>query len=83
MIRGAATNEIHAIDEIKFLTGKRKLINGDLVTGHTPPRVSRTTRGLFVNFFQHEIGIAALFRKIDIPINMGDFGVTELPSASK
>ena len=73
MIGSATANKIHAIDEIKFLTSKRKLVNGNLMTGHTSRESITNNTGLLVNFFQHEIRIAALFRNIDIPINMGDF----------
>ena len=72
MVACAARDDVHAIDEVEFLRCQIELVDGERAV-HKPPskRVADDAR-LLVNLLQHEIGIAALFGQVKVPIDMRD-----------
>ena len=79
MIARPARDNVNAIDKIKLFRTHVQLI--DLkrsVDQTTSKRVTDNTR-LFVNLFQHEIGITALFGDINIPCDVRGFHIDRFP----
>lgn len=72
MVACAARDDVHAVDEVKFLRCQIELVDGERAV-HEPSskRVANDAR-LLVNLLQHEIGVSALFCQVKVPIDMRD-----------
>ena len=70
MVAGATADDVDTIDEVELLARKRELFDADLLTRHAArQRVTHHAR-LFVDLLQHEVWIATLFRRVDVPVHM-------------
>ena len=75
MVARAAGDHVDAVDEVELLVGEPQLVDIELAAVHAPhERVAYHAR-LLVDLLEHEVGVAALLRHVDIPIDMGDGGL--------
>ena len=70
MVTCAARDNGHALHQVQFLGGHVQLVNAQMAAHHTTRQRVADNARLLVDFLQHEIGIAAFFSGINIPVNM-------------
>ena len=70
MVGRAAGDHVHAVDEVELLHGQIELVDRKrAVHEATGQRVADDAR-LLVNLLEHEVGIAALLRHVDVPVDV-------------
>ena len=75
MVAGSAGNDVDAVNQTELLQGHAQLIDGEHAVGQTSCKGVADDTGLLMDFFEHEIGIAALLGNINIPINVHNLGL--------
>ena len=73
VIAGAASDHVDAVDVVELLERKAQLVDVELAGRRhtTDQRVAHDAR-LLVNLLEHKVGITALFRHVQVPVDVGD-----------
>ena len=76
VVAGTAGDDVDTVDVVELLERKAQLVDVELAgRRHTADqRVAHDAR-LLVDLLEHEVGIAALFGHIQIPVDVGDLGL--------
>ena len=71
-----ACDHVHAVDKVELLIGEAEFVDVELAgTGKAADkRVAHHAR-LLEDLLEHEVGIAALLRHVDVPVDMRDGGL--------
>ena len=75
MVGGAARDNVDAIDQVELGRRHVQLVDNQRASDQAAGQRIADDAGLLVNLLQHEVGVAALFGDVEIPIDMGDVGL--------
>ena len=78
MVRRAARDDVHAVDEVELLGREVQLVYGQMAVHQAPGQRVADDAGLLVDLLHHEVGVAALLGHVDVPINVRDLRVVDL-----
>ena len=72
MVARAARDDVHTVDEVELLRRQVELVDGERAVHKSPSERVADDARLLVDLLQHEIGVAALFGQVKVPIDMRD-----------